>query len=60
MWNDPRDCNPKRQRDQKAPYCYGRKKSQYGEINSVGAEAAAIITKALVNRVREASTGAKP
>jgi hypothetical protein len=46
---------PKRQWDQEAPYCYGRKKSQYGEINSVGPEAAPIITQALANRVREAS-----
>ncbi len=46
---------PKRQWDQEAPFCYGRKKSQYGEINSVGPEAAPIITQALANRVREAT-----
>ena len=28
---------PKRQWDAKAPYCYGRKKAQYGEENSLGA-----------------------
>ena len=45
---------PKRQWDAKAPYCYGRKKSQYGEINSCGSEVAPIIMKALADRVREA------
>ena len=34
---------PKRQWDDVAPYCYGRKSSQYGEINSVGPNAAAIV-----------------
>jgi hypothetical protein len=34
---------PKRQWDEKPPYCYGLKKAQYGEINSVGPDAAAII-----------------
>jgi hypothetical protein len=34
---------PKRQWDEKAPYCYGLKKAQYGEQNSVGPEAAPII-----------------
>jgi hypothetical protein len=34
---------PKRQWDVKAPFCYGLKKSQYGEINSVGPEGAAVI-----------------
>lgn len=34
---------PKRQWDEKAPYCYGLKKSQYGEINSVGPDASPII-----------------
>jgi hypothetical protein len=46
---------PKRQWDQQAPFCYGRKTAQYGEINSVGPEAAPIITQALANRVREAT-----
>ena len=48
---------PKRQWDRKSPYCYGRKKSQYGEINSCGPDVAPIIMKALADRVREA--GAK-
>jgi hypothetical protein len=34
---------PKRQWDDKAPFCYGLKKAQYGEINSVGPEASPII-----------------
>jgi len=43
---------PKRQWDEKPPFCYGLKKPQYGEENSVGPEAAPIICatfKALVN-----------
>jgi hypothetical protein len=34
---------PKRQWDVKPPFCYGLKKAQYGEENSVGPEAARII-----------------
>lgn len=34
---------PKRQWDTKPPYCYGRKKDQYGEENSCGPETAPII-----------------
>jgi hypothetical protein len=34
---------PKRQWDEKKPFCYGLKKAQYGEENSVGPEAAPII-----------------
>ncbi len=37
---------PKRQWDEKAPFCYGRKKAQYGEGNSVGPEAAPILCRA--------------
>jgi hypothetical protein len=37
---------PKRQWDAKAPYCYGRKKDQYGEENSVGPEAGPVLCKA--------------
>lgn len=37
---------PKRQWDEKPPFCYGRKQSQYGEINSVGPETAPILCKA--------------
>lgn len=34
---------PKRQWDEKPPFCYGLKKAQYGEGNSVGPEAAPVI-----------------
>lgn len=34
---------PKRQWDEKKPYCYGLTKSQYGEINSCGPDAARVI-----------------
>ena len=34
---------PKRQWDEKPPFCYGRKTSQYGEVNSLGPETAPIV-----------------
>ena len=34
---------PKRQWDEKPPFCYGRTKAQYGEANSVGPETAPIL-----------------
>jgi hypothetical protein len=34
---------PKRQWDEKPPFCYGRKRAQYGEVNSVGPETAPIL-----------------
>lgn len=34
---------PKRQWDVKAPFCYGLKKAQYGEVNSLGPETAPIL-----------------
>ncbi len=37
---------PKRQWDEKPPYCYGLKKSQYGEVNSCGPDAAKVICDA--------------
>lgn len=37
---------PKRQWDEKPPFCYGLKKAQYGEMNSVGPEAAPVICNA--------------
>lgn len=37
---------PKRQWDVKPPFCYGRKKAQYGESNSIGPEAAPILCEA--------------
>ena len=43
---------PKRQWDEKPPYCYGRKKSQYGEGNSCGPETAPIICGAFKELVK--------
>ena len=43
---------PKRQWDEKPPYCYGRKSAQYGEINSVGPETAPILCKAFAELVK--------
>lgn len=43
---------PKRQWDEKAPFCYGLKKAQYGEMNSVGPEAAPIICKTFKELVK--------
>jgi hypothetical protein len=37
---------PKRQWDEKPPFAYGRKTSQYGEINSLGAETGPLICEA--------------
>jgi hypothetical protein len=37
---------PKRQWDEKPPFCYGRSKAQYGEENSVGPETAPILCRA--------------
>ncbi|HMP04627.1 MAG TPA: hypothetical protein PKC45_19235 [Gemmatales bacterium] len=34
---------PKRQWDEKPPFCYGRQKKQYGEENSIGSDAAPTI-----------------
>ncbi len=43
---------PKRQWDEKAPFCYGRKQSQYGEINSLGPETAPLMCGAFRRLVR--------
>jgi hypothetical protein len=43
---------PKRQWDEKPPYCYGRAKPQYGEVNSVGPETAPILCRAFQELVR--------
>jgi hypothetical protein len=37
---------PKRQWDEKPPFCYGRKKPQYGEVNSLGPDTAPLLCKA--------------
>jgi len=44
---------PKRQWDDKAPFAYGKKNSQYGEQNSCGPKMAGILMQALVNRVED-------
>jgi hypothetical protein len=45
---------PRRQWDQEAPFAYGRRRSQYGEINSCGPDTAPIIMRALRDAVRAA------
>lgn len=42
---------PKRQWDEKPPFCYGLKKAQYGEINSTGPETAPILCQAFAELV---------
>jgi hypothetical protein len=37
---------PKRQWDEKPPFCYGRKQPQYGEINSLGPNTAPLLCRA--------------
>ncbi|HYT93860.1 MAG TPA: hypothetical protein VEL76_34390, partial [Gemmataceae bacterium] len=37
---------PKRQWDEKAPFCYGRDRAQYGESNSLGPDTAPILCRA--------------
>jgi hypothetical protein len=37
---------PKRQWDERPPFCYGRKRPQYGEVNSIGPDAAPILCNA--------------
>lgn len=44
---------PKRQWDDKKPFCYGREKTQYGEINSCGPESAPILMATLQACVQE-------
>jgi Neutral/alkaline non-lysosomal ceramidase, N-terminal len=43
---------PKRQWDAKPPYCYGRKKDQYGEENSVGPDTGPILCAAFKELVQ--------
>jgi hypothetical protein len=50
---------PKRQRDERAPFAYGRKERRYGEVNSVGPEVAPIMMKALEDCVRESAEEAR-
>jgi hypothetical protein len=43
---------PKRQWDEKPPFCYGRQKPQYGEVNSCGPETAPVLMKAFHELVK--------
>jgi hypothetical protein len=45
---------PKRQWDEKAPFCYGRTKAQYGEMNSLGPETAPLLCKTFQKLVKDA------
>jgi hypothetical protein len=44
---------PKRQWDEKKPFCYGRKEGQYGEINSCGPDVAKVLCDAFKNLVEK-------
>jgi hypothetical protein len=44
---------PKRQWDEKPPYCYDRKTPQYGEVNSLGPDTAPVLCEAFRKLVRE-------
>jgi Neutral/alkaline non-lysosomal ceramidase, N-terminal len=44
---------PKRQWDEKPPFCYGRNRAQYGEVNSLGPETAPILCRAFQGLVKE-------
>ena len=43
---------PRRQWDARPPFAYGKPRGQYGEINSVGPDAAPLLIEALADRVR--------
>lgn len=43
---------PKRQWDEKAPFCYGRQKAQYGEVNSLGPNTAPLLCRAFQELVQ--------
>ncbi len=43
---------PKRQWDVRPPYCYGRKKAQYGESNSLGPDTAPILCRTFQELVK--------
>jgi hypothetical protein len=44
---------PKRQWDEKKPFCYGRKEAQYGEINSCGPDVAKVLCEAFKELVEK-------
>ena len=43
---------PKRQWDEKPPFCYGRKAAQYGEMNSLGPDTAPLLCEAFKKLTR--------
>jgi hypothetical protein len=51
---------PKRQWDEKPPFCYGRKSAQYGEVNSLGPETAPLLCKAFKELVEKKSKEEPP
>jgi hypothetical protein len=44
---------PKRQWDEKPPYCYGRRTAQYGEMNSLGPDTAPLLCRAFKALVKK-------
>ncbi|QDV35778.1 neutral/alkaline non-lysosomal ceramidase N-terminal domain-containing protein [Tautonia plasticadhaerens] len=51
---------PRRQWDRVAPFAYGRDRAQYGEINSVGPQAAPILMEALGRAIQGVPDGRGP
>jgi hypothetical protein len=51
---------PKRQWDEKPPFCYGRSKAQYGEVNSLGPDTAPVLCAAFRDLVKGASKPEAP
>ena len=51
---------PRSEWDEKPPFAYGRTHAQYGEINSLGAQAAPRVVQALEELLRTSSTGTNP
>ncbi len=43
---------PKSQWDEKTPFCYGRKRPQYGEVNSLGAETGPLLCEAFQKLIK--------
>ncbi|MFO0926407.1 MAG: hypothetical protein U0736_05130 [Gemmataceae bacterium] len=50
---------PRRQWDEKPPFCYGRKKGQYGEINSLGPDTAPLPCAAFADLVKGNKSGSQ-
>ena len=43
---------PKRQWDEKPPFCYGAKKAPYGESNSLGPDTAPLLCEAFAQMMK--------